>query len=75
VNTTVGLLLGSQLLINGVPNPASIINPVLASNNYSAEIIVDLPANSTITLELFGFLGGIILQSGAGASLTIIRLA
>jgi hypothetical protein len=47
----------------------------LVLDSFSAEIIVNLPANSTITLELFGFVGFVSLQAGAGASLTIIRLA
>ncbi|MBA1335130.1 MAG: hypothetical protein HPY66_0752 [Firmicutes bacterium] len=71
---TVGALLGSRLIINGSDNLASTINPVLTLSSYSAEIIVTLPANSTITLELFGLLGTAVLQAGAGASLTIIRL-
>ncbi|MDI6707435.1 MAG: hypothetical protein QME73_14465 [Bacillota bacterium] len=74
VNLTVGALLGSRLIINGSDNLASTINPVLTLSSYSAEIIVTLPANSTITLELFGLLGTAVLQAGAGASLTIIRL-
>ncbi|HOO13415.1 MAG TPA: collagen-like protein, partial [Bacillota bacterium] len=75
VNLTLGILLGARLVINGAPNTASTINPVLVLDSFSAEIIVNLPANSTITLELFGFVGFVSLQAGAGASLTIIRLA
>ncbi|MDD2573886.1 MAG: collagen-like triple helix repeat-containing protein [Bacillota bacterium] len=75
VNMVVALLMGSRLIINGAINTASTISPILALSRLAAEIIVDLPANSTITLELFGFLGATVLQTGAGASLTIIRLA
>ncbi|GAB6086067.1 hypothetical protein JCM11672_13390 [Alkaliphilus crotonatoxidans] len=62
-------------MINGTPNLASTINPVLTISEFDAEVIVTLPADSTVSLELFGLLGAATLQAGAGASLTIIRLS
>ncbi|SEO96551.1 hypothetical protein SAMN04488134_1251, partial [Amphibacillus marinus] len=74
VNTTVSLLLGTRLLINGTPNAASTRNPLLSVSSFTNDIIVPLTAGSTITLELFGLLGAATLQAGAGANLTIIRV-
>ena len=78
INTTAGLLLGSRLLINGSANTASRILPVLTTSNYAAEIEIDLPVNSTISLQLFttGLAGAAtLLNNACGASLTIIRLS
>jgi hypothetical protein len=75
INITAGVLLSSEVLINGVANPALTRSPVLAVTNYSASAIVDIVAGDTISLQLSGLLGIVTLQSGAGASLTLIRLS
>ncbi len=77
VNTTLALLMGTRLVINGVNNVPSTIAPVAAATNFENKIKVVLPANSTITLQMYPIaLAGtaILVGSGAGASLTIIRL-
>ena len=53
------------------------INPVVSTSNFENQIKVTLPANSTITLQLFTTIAGtaILVSGGAGASLTIIRLS
>ena len=78
VNTTAALLMGSRLVINGGNNTASTIAPVLSVSSYENEIEVSLPANSTITLQLYPILlaGVAVLRNGgAGASLMIVRLS
>ncbi|MFQ7451159.1 MAG: BclA C-terminal domain-containing protein [Flavonifractor plautii] len=77
VNTTVALLMGTRLVINGVNSIPSTINPVVSTSNFENQIKVTLPANSTITLRLFTTIAGtaILVSGGAGASLTIIRLS
>lgn len=78
VNTTAALLMGSRLVINGVNNTASTIAPVLSVSNYENEIEVTLPANSTISLQLYPIvLAGVavLISGGAGASLMIVRLS
>ena len=78
VNTTLSLLLGTRLVINGVNNTASTIAPVVSTSHFENQIKVTLPANSTITLQLYpAAVAGtaILVGGGAGASLTIIRLA
>lgn len=77
VNTTVALLMGTRLVINGVNSIPSTINPVVSTSNFENQIKVTLPANSTITLQLFTTIAGtaILVSRGAGASLTIIRLS
>ncbi|MCI9222744.1 MAG: collagen-like protein [Oscillospiraceae bacterium] len=77
VNTTLALLMGTRLVINGVNNVPSTIAPVAATTSFENQIKVALPANSTITLQMYPIaLAGtaILVGSGAGASLTIIRL-
>ena len=77
VNTTVALLMGTRLVIHGVNSIPSTINPVVSTSNFENQIKVTLPANSTITLQLFTTIAGtaILASGGAGASLTIIRLS
>lgn len=74
INKTVGLVLSSRLLINGVPLPQSVVSPAVSVNKYSAEVITSLNAGNTISLQLFGVLAAVTLASGVGASLTIIRV-
>ena len=71
------LLMGTRLVINGVNNAPSTIAPVAATTSFENKIKVALPANSTVTLQMYPIaLAGtaILVGSGAGASLTIIRL-
>ncbi|OBY76559.1 hypothetical protein BBG47_26350, partial [Paenibacillus sp. KS1] len=76
VNLTAGLLLGSRLIINGAANVASTITPVLTLSSFNSDVIVTLAANSTISLQLFGLLGtATLINNGAGAAVTIIRLS
>lgn len=78
VNTTTSLLLGTRLLINGNVYNNTRINPVLSLSNYANEVEMDLPANTTISLQMFtpSIAGTAILLNGAcGASLMIIRLS
>ncbi|MGF7142146.1 hypothetical protein HNQ56_000556 [Anaerotaenia torta] len=77
INTTLGLLLGSRLLINGSPNTASTINPIVTLSNYSNEIEINLGAGATVALQMFASIIGaaVLLNNAAGASLMIIRLS
>ncbi|MFT8351422.1 BclA C-terminal domain-containing protein [Clostridium saccharoperbutylacetonicum] len=76
VNTTATLLLSTRLIINGSPNTASTITPLISLSNFSNEIIINLTAGTTITLQLFGLLGtATLLNNSSGASLMIIRLS
>lgn len=78
VNTTLALLMGTRLVINGVNNTASTIAPVVSASHFENQIKITLPANSTVTLQLYpAAIAGtaVLVGSGAGASLTIIRLS
>ena len=76
VNTTAALLMGTRLVINGTNSVPSTINPALSIPNFENQIKVTLPANSTISLQLFTSIVGtaVLASGGAGASLTIVRL-
>lgn len=75
VKTTTALLMSSEVLLNGTAIANSVVSPTVATDNYNATFIQNLTAGDTLTLELFGLLGAAILQSGNGASLTVIRIA
>ena len=77
VNTTASLLMGTRLVINGTNSTPSTINPAISTANFENQIKVTLPANSTISLQLFTSIVGtaILISGGAGASLTIVRLS
>ena len=76
VNTTLALLLGSRLVINGSPYVPSVISPAISLSTFKNEVIVDLTSGSTVSLQLFGLLGvAVLLGNGAGATLMIIRLS
>lgn len=74
---------GTRLMINGKADPASVIAPSIAApsaavlkSHFSAEIIVDLTAGSTVSLQMFGPLANITLLPGSGgANLSVIRLS
>ena len=76
VNTTAALLMGTRLVINGTNSVPSTINPAFSISNFENQIKVTLPANSTISLQLFTSIVGtaVLVSGGAGASLTIVRL-
>ena len=83
VNTSLPSNAGTRLMINGMANPASVIAPSTAApstavlkSHFSAEIIVDLTAKSTVSLQMFGVLANIILMpDSGGANLAIVRLS
>ena len=76
INTTVALLLSSRLVLNGSPNLASTVAPVVSLSNFTSEITVDILAPTAVSLQLFGLLGtAVLLPNSAGASLMIIRLS
>lgn len=76
INTTATLGAGSRLIINGTPNMASTLAPGLSTSRFANEILVNLPANSTVSLELYGLIAGaILLPNASGASLQIVRLS
>ena len=81
VNTTLALQMGTRLVINGVNNAASTLSPALPPalprSSFENQITVKLPANSTISLQMYPpALAGaaILVGGGAGASLSIIWL-
>ncbi|EOP10005.1 MULTISPECIES: BclA C-terminal domain-containing protein [unclassified Bacillus (in: firmicutes)] len=77
VNTTTSLLAGTRLLLNSsIPLPGSIFLPAISTSNYNNNLISNLIAGNTISLQLFGVLSVVNLVGGGstGASLTIIRI-
>ncbi|HDR7250580.1 TPA: hypothetical protein QCX05_005712, partial [Bacillus pacificus] len=54
----------------------SIFSPEISTSNYNNNLIINLIAGNTISLQLFGVLSIVNLVEGGstGASLTIIRI-
>ncbi|MDD4387510.1 MAG: hypothetical protein PHD15_07170 [Clostridia bacterium] len=74
VRLTAAALLSSELLVNGTAIPAATVSPLLSLSAYNANIILNLTAGDTLTVQLTGLIGLVTLQDDAGASLTAIRL-
>ena len=76
INTTLALASGTRLLISNTPNQASTLAPLLSLSHFSNEIIVDLNAGDTISLQMFGIsTPATLLPGAAGATLSITRLS
>ena len=76
VNTTAALASGTRLLINGTPNTASTVAPVVSLSHFANEILLNLNAGDTISLQMFGIASAATLLPGsAGATLSITRLS
>lgn len=76
INTTAALASGTRLLINGTPNPASTLAPVVSLSHYANEILLNLNAGDTVSLQMFGIASAVTLLPGsAGATLSITRLS
>ncbi len=76
LNTTLDLLVSSRLLINGTPLLASAIAPAVSVSSLSNEVILNLAAGSTVSLQLFGLSDTVVLTNNAlGAGLMMIRLS
>ena len=71
-----GLASGTRLLINGAANTASTVAPLVSLSHFSNEILLDLNAGDTVSLQMFGIASvATLLPGSAGASLTILRLS
>ncbi|NMA79463.1 MAG: hypothetical protein GX967_02310 [Clostridiales bacterium] len=75
ISVTAALLMSSRVLLNGAEIPGSVFAPAISVSNYTATTIVELTAGDLLTLQLYGLLGAAVLQGGAGATLTVVRLA
>ncbi|MBU5427494.1 hypothetical protein KQI41_13965 [Tissierella pigra] len=75
INVTVALLISSRVLRNGTAIPGSVFSPIASVTGYTATTITTLNAGDQLELQLFGLVGTAILQTGAGATMTVVRLA
>ena len=76
INITLALASGTRLLINGAPNTPSTLAPVVSLSHFSNEILLDLNAGDTISLQMFGIASvATLLPGSAGAALTAVRLS
>nr|WP_139242275.1 hypothetical protein [Bacillus cereus] len=59
-----------------IKNFHNLFSPAISTSNYNNNLIINLTAGNTISLQLFGVLSIVNLVGGGstGASLTIIRI-
>lgn len=69
IRTTATTLASARVLINGAPFPALSEVPSVSTNRYTTETIATLVAGSVLQLQLYGMLGVVTLEGGAGATL------
>lgn len=75
VNTNAALLMSTRVMINGTANTASTVAPLLNLSSYSNEILANLSAGSTVSLQVAGASVNLTLVNGAGATLMLERLS
>lgn len=74
IRTTAATLAGARVLINGSAFPALLEMPTMSTNRYGSETIVTLVAGSVLQLQLFGIVGSVTLDGGAGATMIVERM-
>lgn len=75
IRTTTSLLMTASMLRNGTTLPRMTSNPGLAGNNYTGSGMITLTAGDTLALQLSGIASTVVLGSGAGATVNILRIA
>ncbi|WP_367569435.1 hypothetical protein [Lacrimispora sp.] len=75
LNVTLALLMSARVTRNGTAIPGSVFSPAVSVSAYTATTILTLNAGDQLSLQFFGVAGTATLQDGAGATLTVIRLA
>ncbi|PEG14781.1 hypothetical protein COI51_07110 [Bacillus toyonensis] len=75
-NNTLGDPISVILSGTNIPLSGSVFSPAMSTSNYNNNLITNLIAGNTISLQLFGILSIVNLVGGGstGASLTIIRI-
>ena len=74
VNTEAPSLVGTRLLLNGRPVEAAALSFPTAVNQHAAEALLHLTAGDALSLQLYGVDQRVTFLSGAGASLSIIKI-
>jgi type II secretory pathway component PulL len=72
INITAAAALSSRLQLNGTPVAASVITAPPSRDSFAAEVVMTVPANSTLSLELYGLDASPTLQA---ATLAAVRLS
>lgn len=73
--TTSSYLAASRITVNGSGYIPLDFTPTTSVNTWAGDAIVTLSAGDVLTVQLYGMLGAVTLQSGAGgANIQIVRL-
>lgn len=68
-------LLSSRILRNGSQLAGSNYSPTASTSDYFVTQLADLSAGDSLSLQLYGLVGAVVLQGGSAATLTAIRLS
>lgn len=72
---TTPLLVSSRILLNGTELPDSAINPATGTDSLTKKTTVNLKAGDTLSLQLYGLLGAVILVSGDPSKATSLSIS
>lgn len=72
---TTPLLVSSRILLNGTELPGSAINPATGTDSLTKKTTVNLKAGDTLSLQLYGLLGAVILVSGDPSKATSLSIS
>lgn len=75
IRITTALIMSSAIYVNGASIDSTAINSSINLDQYSNTSILTLSAGDSLELMLYGLLGTVVLESGAGTTLTIVRIA
>ena len=75
IDLVTATFVSARLLVNGTPITAFNLTPAISSMSFNAEGILALSSGDSLSIQLYGLLAAVTLQSGSGASLTVERLA
>lgn len=74
INLTSAVMAGSRVNINGAASAPLVVTPSTSTSSYDASAIVTLNAGDVVSLQLFGIIGSVTLNSNQGASLSMEKL-
>lgn len=74
VQSTAALLASVEVRVNGAGVPSLNDGVTLSTNTWQGSAVLNLSAGDTISLSAYGLLGALVLDSGTGASLSLVRV-
>ncbi|UUW92853.1 hypothetical protein M0M43_03155 [Pimelobacter simplex] len=74
VQSNAGLLASVRARLNGAPVASLDDGTVVSTSSWGGSAVLTLAAGDTISVEAYGLLGALALDTGTGASLQLVRV-